>query len=212
MPSKPDHSAKLEERPMHAKARLLLALIIVSQLTACAALVVGGVAATGMALHDRRSLGTVIDDNVLEVRVRDALYRHEQFNDEVRIKVQSHNGWVLLAGEAVNEERVALAERAAGEIEGVRRLFNELAPIERGGPGLSTSDRWISTRVNGSLTRIRDLPGFDATRVKVTTARGIVYLMGLVSREEAEAVVAQARTVRGVERVVTLFEYLDEVS
>jgi osmotically-inducible protein OsmY len=192
--------------------RLMLALLIATQLSACAALVVGGVAATGMALHDRRSLGTVVDDNIIEVRVRDALYRHEQFNDEVRIKIQAHNGWVLLAGEAVNAERVALAEQAAADIEGVRRLFNELAPIERRGAGQSSADKWTSTRVNGNLTRIRDLPGFDPTRVKVTTARGIVYLMGLVSHQEAEAVVEQARIVRGVERVVTLFEYLDETA
>jgi osmotically-inducible protein OsmY len=196
---------------MIKSVRLLLGLIIISQLTACAALVIGGVAATGMALHDRRSVGTVVDDNVLEVRVRDALYRHEQFNDEVRIKINAYNGWVLLAGEAVSDERVALAGKAAGEVDGIRRLFNELAPVERTGPGQSSSDRWISTRVNGSLARIRDIPGFDTTRVQVTTARGTVYLMGAVSREEANAVVERARTVRGVERVVTLFEYLDEL-
>ncbi|TVQ30067.1 MAG: BON domain-containing protein [Wenzhouxiangella sp.] len=191
---------------MNAMIRLAIAVVLVTQLAACAALVIGGVAATGLAVHDRRSIGTIVDDNVLEVRVRDALYRHEQFNDEVRIKINAFNGWVLLAGEAVNEERVALAERAASGVPGVTRLFNELAPVERAGPGLSTSDRWLSTRVNGSLTRIRELPGFDATRVKVVSARGTIYLMGEVSHEEAEAVVARARTVRGVERVVTLFQ------
>lgn len=195
---------------MRPVIRSILAIIILTQLSACAALVVGGVAATGMAIHDRRSFGTVLDDNVLEVRIRDALFRQEAFDDQVRIKVNSHNGWVLLAGEVRDDERVALAEQTVQEIEGVRRLFNELSTNNRAGAGVASNDAWVSTRVNGSLTRIRDLPGFDATRVKVTTTRGIVYLMGLVSRAEAEAVVAQARTVRGVERVVTLFEYLDE--
>ena len=191
--------------------RLTLALIIASQLTACAALVVGGVAATGMAVHDRRSVGTVMDDNILRVRVRDTLYGQEFLNDDVRIKVQAHNGWVLLAGEAIDNERVAQAEKVVSEIEGVRRLFNELAPMERRGAGQASADKWLSTRVNGSLTGIRDLPGFDATRVKVTSTRGTVYLMGLVSHEEAKHVIERARTVRGVERVVTLFEYLDEL-
>jgi osmotically-inducible protein OsmY len=195
---------------MRPVIRSILAIVILTQLSACAALVVGGVAATGMAIHDRRSFGTVLDDNVLEVRIRDALFRQEAFDDQVRIKVNSHNGWVLLAGEVRDDERVALAEQTVQEIEGVRRLFNELSTNNRAGAGVASNDAWVSTRVNGSLTRIRDLPGFDATRVKVTTTRGIVYLMGMVSREEAEAVVAQARTVRGVERVVTLFEYLDE--
>lgn len=197
---------------MSRTLRLTVALIIASQLTACAALVVGGVAATGMAVHDRRSVGTVVDDNVLTVRVRDRLYGQAFFNDDVRIKVQAHNGWVLLAGEAIDSERVALAEKTVSEVDGVRRLFNELAPIERRGAGQASADKWLSTRVNGSLAAIRDLPGFDATRVKVTSTRGNVYLMGLVSREEAERVIERARTVRGVERVITLFEYLDEIA
>ncbi len=198
---------------MNSLIRLAIALVLITQLAGCAALVIGGVAATGFAVHDRRSVGTVVDDNVLEVRVRAALYRHDKFNnDEVRVKINAYNGWVLLAGEAVDEDRVALAGRATSEVPGVTRLFNELAPMQRSGPGRSTSDRWLSTRVNGSLTGIRDLPGFDPTRVKVVSARGIIYLMGELSPEEAEAVIDRARTVRGVERVVTLLQLPDETS
>lgn len=198
---------------MNSLIRLALVLVLTTQLAACAALVIGGVAATGFAVHDRRSVGTVVDDNVLEVRVRAALYRHDKFsNDEVRVKINAYNGWVLLAGEAVDEDRVALAGQAAAEVPGVTRLFNELAPMERSGPGRSTSDRWLSTRVNGSLSGIRDLPGFDPTRVKVVSARGIIYLMGELTPEEAEAVVERTRTVRGVERVITLLQLPDEHS
>lgn len=191
---------------MKAPLRLLLAILILSQLTACAALIVGGVAATSLAVHDRRSVGTVIDDNILKVRVRDALFRREEFGDDVRIKVDAFNGWVLLAGEVVDNRRIELAGQVAAEVPGVDRLFNELSALPRSGPGRANADRWLSTRVNGSLTRIRDLPGFDPTRVKVTTARGIVYLMGELTPEEAEIVIAHTRTVRGVERVVTLLQ------
>jgi osmotically-inducible protein OsmY len=196
---------------MKSLVRLLLSLLILSQLGGCAVLVVGGAAATGMALHDRRSVGTVIDDNVLKVRVRDTIYRQALADDEarLRVKVNAHNGWVLLAGEAIDQSRIDHIGRVAEDVDGVERLFNELKPLGRVGARGATSDKWISTRVNGSLTRIRDMPGFDATRVKVLTANGVVYLMGNVSRQEAEAAVEQARTVRGVERVVTIFEYSD---
>lgn len=190
--------------------RSALILLLASQLLACAVLVVGGAVATGVAVHDRRSVGTVIDDNVVDVRVRNALYGDERFDGRTRIKINVHNGWVLLAGEARTPALVDAATELAAEVEGVQRLFNELAPMERAGLGQASSDRMLSGRVNGSLTSIRDLPGFDATRVKVTTVRGIVYLQGLVTQAEAEAVVEQARTVRGVERVVTLFEFKDQ--
>lgn len=195
---------------MKITTRSLLVLLLASQLLGCAAMVVGGAVATGVAVHDRRTVGTVIDDNLLEVRVRNALFGDERFDGKMRIKINAHNGWVLLAGEARSAELVDAATQLASGVEGVQRLFNELEPIERASFGQASSDRMMSGRVNTSFTRIRDLPGFDPTRVQVTTARGVVYLQGLVTRAEAEAVVERARTVRGVERVVRIFEFKDE--
>lgn len=197
---------------MKTTIRILCLLLLATQLLGCAALVVGGVVATGVAVHDRRTVGTVIDDNLLEVRVRNALFGDERFDGTIRIKINAHSGWVLLAGEARTPELVALATELASQVDGVQRLFNELAPLERASLGQASNDRWISGRVNASFTGIRDLPGFDPSRVKVTTTRGVVYLQGLVSRAEAEAVVEQARTVRGVERVVMMFEFRDEAA
>jgi len=194
---------------MKITTRGFLILLLASQLLGCAAVVVGGAVATGVAVHDRRSVGTVIDDNLLEVRVRNALFGDERLDGSVRIKINSHSGWVLLAGEARTPELVGLATQLASEVEGVQRLFNELAPIPRASFGQASSDRMLSGRVNASFTRIRDLPGFDPSRVQVTTTRGVVYLQGLVTRAESEAVVDRARTVRGVERVVMIFDFKD---
>lgn len=185
--------------------RSLLLLIVASQLLACAAAVVGGAVATGVAVHDRRTVGTVIDDSLLEVRVRNALFGDERFDGSMRIRVNAFEGWVLLAGEVGSQQLVDEATRLVSEVDGVQRLFNELAPIPRITIPQSNNDRWISSRVNASFARIRDLPGFDPTRVQVTTTRGVVYLQGRVSQAEADAVVERARTVRGVERVVMLF-------
>ena len=52
------------------------------------------------------------------------------------------------------------------------------------------------------------IEGFDPTRVKVLTNQGTVYLMGLVTRQEAAASVEKARFVNGVLKVVKLFEYI----
>jgi len=179
-------------------------------LSGCAAVVVGGAAATGLAVQDRRSFGTVVDDNVLEIKVGDALYQHEDFDTSSRIRIVAFNGWVLLAGEALDPQRVALATERVREVDGVIRLVNELSPEPKATLGRRNSDRWISTRVKTSLTGL-DIPGFNPTRVKVMTTRGIVYLMGLVTREEAEAATEQARVVRGVERVVSIFQFIEDL-
>ncbi len=187
----------------------LICLILLG-LSGCATMVVGSVAATGLAVHDRRSFGTVIDDNVLEIRVSDALFGDAAFDRSSRIRVVAYNGWVLLAGEVQAPQRVELATEMVREVDGVIRLFNELSPEPKAGLGRRNSDRWMSTRVKTSLGGV-DLPGFDVTRVKVLTTRGVVYLMGLVSREEGSAAVEEARRVRGVERVVSIFQYIDEL-
>lgn len=189
----------------------LIIVLAMPLLTSCAAVVVGGAAATGLAAHDRRSFGTVIDDNLLEIRVGDALYKHDKFNSSSRIRIHAYDGWVLLAGEVLDEERVGLSTELVREVDGVVRLFNELTPQPKAGLGRRNSDRWISTRVKTSLAGIDGLPDFDPTRVKVLTTRGTVYLMGLVSRAEAEAAVDQARVVRGVEKVVSIFQYIEEL-
>ncbi len=186
--------------------RPIFAFLMLSQLVGCAAVVVGGVVATGVAVHDRRSVGTVIDDNVLEIRVRDAIYQGEELDGSSRIKISAFNGWVLLAGEVPAEELVELATDRASGVDGVQRLFNELVVAERASFGQASNDRWISGRVKASFTGVRDLPDFDPTRVQVTATRGVVYLQGLVSQAEADAVIERARTVRGVERVVTMFD------
>jgi osmotically-inducible protein OsmY len=91
----------------------------------------------------------------------------------------------------------------------VRRVVNEIAVEDPTGFGTATRDRWLTGRVKLALLDIVDLPGFDPTRVNVSTQNGKVYLMGIVSREEAERVVGIARAVPGVERVVKVFEYAD---
>lgn len=191
---------------MKKAAYLLGAILILSNLSACVALLAGGTVATASAVHDRRSVGTVIDDRTLTVSVRNALYGRDDFDGRHRIKVSVYAGWVLLIGEVGSAERVALATEVVSDLEGVQRLFNELSAEPRVSVWRASRDRSLSAQVNAHLTRIRDLPDFDASRVKVSSARGVVYLQGRVSEAEAQAAVETVRTVRGVERVVMLFD------
>jgi osmotically-inducible protein OsmY len=174
----------------------------------CAAVLVGGAATTAGAVHDRRSVGTVLDDNALEVAVVDRIYTERERFGGTRIKAVVHNGVVLLLGEVFTEAQKARAGERAMELQGVRRVVNELLIGEPPGNWRRGADSALTARVKAALVGI-DLPEFDASRVNVTTVRGEVYLMGLVSRAEAEAAVDATRELHGVRRVVKVFEYLD---
>jgi len=193
-------------------ALLLLALIATSQLAGCVVAAVGGAAAAGSAVHDRRSFGTVINDENIEFSVTDALYSKPEIKRSDRIKVVSVNGVVLLAGEIDSEEKKQFAGEVAARIEDVRKVVNELVVTDTiAGVGTRTSDSWLTTRVKTALFGVA-IDGFDPTRVNVTTASGRVYLQGMVTVAEGEAAAQQASTVGGVKQVVKVFEYIEPES
>ena len=188
--------------------RLLSLLLCCALLGGCAAVIVGGAAATASAAHDRRSVGTVLDDQTLEVAAIDRIYSERERFQGTRIKAVVHNGVVLLLGEVATQEQKDRAAERVMELQGARRVVNELIIGEPPGNWRRGTDSALTGRVKAALIGI-DLPEFDASRINVTTVRGEVYLMGLVSRAESDAAVDVVRKLRGVVRVVKVFEYLD---
>lgn len=189
--------------------RILILLVATTLLGGCAAVVVGGAAAGAGAVHDRRSVGTVIDDNNIELTAYDAINKDKELALKNNVGVVVYNGVMLLVGEVRTEELRQRAERLASGLQGITRVVNEISVEEPTGFGGATRDRWLTLRVKTALLDIVDQPGFDPTRVNVTTQNAKVYLMGLVTRDEATRVVEIARGVPGVERVVNVFEYAD---
>ncbi len=189
-----------------ASAAMLLSCLVNS---ACAPLVVGGAAATTASVaHDRRTAGAVVEDKAIKARVIHALSEDTDLEKNSHINVSVFNGWVLLSGETPTEAFRARAGDIARKQEKVRRLYNELTIAAPSSMMTRSSDSWITTKVKSSLLGL-NIKGFDPSRVKVVTENGTVYLLGLVYHAEADAAVAQARKVSGVQRVVKLFEYLD---
>ncbi len=182
-------------------------LCIALQLQGCAALVVGGAATTAVVAHDRRTTGTVVEDQAIELKVYERLSQNQAFEQNSKINVTSYNKVVLLTGQANNQELKRLAEQLAAEVEQVRRVVNEIEIGSTASFGEHTRDVALTTEVKLRLSNI-DLPSFDPLRVKVVTERGSVFLMGLLTKDEAQAVTEVVRYISGVRRVVKVFEYI----
>ena len=174
-----------------------VALLAVTMLAACAP------------QDQRRSMGTVIDDQTLEARVIDVIFSRDEFDDGDHIKFEVHNGTVLLAGETKSEANRQAATELTNGVRGVQRVVNDLAVMPPATGGGRFSNSYITSKVNTVLTTENPVAGVDATRIKVVTARRIVYLMGTVTREEGDAVAEVVRNVGGVEKVVKVFDYTD---
>jgi osmotically-inducible protein OsmY len=157
-----------------------------------------------------RSTGAIFDDQNIELRVIDAIYGTEQIDGSSHIKVEVYENVVLLMGETPTEADKALAGKMAEEVDQVARVVNEIEVGERVGLGGKTANSWLTTKVETALARKNRIEGWDPYRIKVISSQGTVYLMGTVTRDEGNAVAEVARNVRGVDKVVKVFNYLDE--
>lgn len=200
---------KSTRRAWHRRLRRLGGgLLITIILSGCVEALIGVVAVTTVdIIHDRRTVGEYIDDSAIEIKARNILVSSDEIRKATHVKPVSWNGILLATGEVDNEEiKRDLVERF-GQIQGVRQVVDETTITSQTDIGTRTNDAWISSKVK---SRLLLKTGLDANRVKVVTTRGSVYLMGIVTRPEANDAVEYARTVRGVKRVVKVFEYHEE--
>jgi len=194
---------------MHFFRTLLAVTLLASLLGGCAAVVVTGAATGANAAHDRRTVGAYIDDEGIELKALLAITDDKEVYKQVHVNVISVNGVVLLVGQAPTEALRMKVEDLTRGIEKVRVVHNEMTIAAPNSYMTRSSDSLITAKVKGSLFGIKGQEGFDPTRVKVVTENGVVYLMGILYRSEADAVATKASRVSGVQKVVKLFEYLD---
>jgi osmotically-inducible protein OsmY len=180
-------------------------------LQGCAAAIVGGAVVAADTAHDRRPASVVASDRNIQLTAFDAINRHKELvREDNSVKIVVYNGVMLLVGQVHSEELRVLAQATVADIHGIKRLVNEIEVTgEPEGFWRRREDNTMTARVKTGLLDITSLPGFDPTRVNVTTSHHVVYLMGLVTREEADEVTSVARDIGGVEKVVKVFEYTD---
>lgn len=185
---------------------LLAAVALAGGVTGCATpVVLGGAAIGGMMAFDRRTAGTQIEDETIELRSVNRI--HGAYGDKVHINVTSYNRQVLLTGEVLHAEAREAIEKIVAGVENVRSVVNDLAVMPNTSIAQRSNDTFITGKVRASLVDAKDL---SANSFKVVTERNVVYLMGLVTQREAGRATAIARGVTGVSKVVRVFEYLTE--
>jgi len=182
----------------------LLMLAALQLLQGCAAIAVGGIAGTVVMSEDRRTVGTITEDTAIELKASSRI--GQKLKEGVHINAFSFNRMLLLTGEMPDAAAREEAERIARGIENVRGVYNELVVSGVSSFTVRSNDSLITSKVK---TRFLDSKKFNGIHVKVVTENSVVYLMGLVKREEANDATEIARTTSGVQKVVRVFEFID---
>ena len=183
--------------------KLLLTVAFISQISACVPVVIGGAAAGGAMAADRRTSGIYIEDENIELKAFKKM--ESNLGEDAHVNVTSYNRNVLLTGEVPIADSKVKAENLLKEITNTRTITNELNVGPKSSLGSRSSDSYITSKVK---TKFVTENKFPANYVKVVTENGVVYLLGIVSKAEAEAAVEIARNTDGVTKVVKVFEYM----
>ena len=177
-------------------------------LQGCVAAAIGGVAVAGATkvATDPRTVGTQIDDETLEERVKSAIYKDQQIKSEARISITSYSGRILLTGQVPNDNLREIATSLAKGVQNVNDVYNEV----RVGPKVNFSqiskDAWITSQIKSKMLVDSKVKTSD---VKVITENNEVFLLGNVTHDQGNAAAEVARNVSGVTKVVKVFNYLN---
>lgn len=188
---------------------VVIAILLTGLIQGCVAgaFVAGGATGTSVA-RDKRSFDTMADDQKITYQAQKQIAADAELNAKAHIVVVSYNKVVLLAGQAPTQELRAKAVQIAQSIPKVRRIFNEVTIGEPTSAIRRSQDAVITGNVK---TRMIATTNLEASRIKVVTEDGVVYLMGLTTRRQADIAAIVARNSSGVQRVVKLIEYVDYV-
>ncbi|GLS26383.1 BON domain-containing protein [Marinibactrum halimedae] len=154
----------------------------------------------------KRTFGTYWDDQQIESIATVNLNKTSPELDAANISVHAYNGVVLLCGQVQSERARNLAAKVVGDLPRVRQVHNELHVQGNTSLIASTNDAWLATKLKTKLIANQDI---NSSRVKVVTENGTAYLMGMVTRIQAEKITNVASNTQGIQRVVRVFEYID---
>lgn len=188
--------------------RLALVLALsgsLASLTACFPLLVGGAVGGVLVATDRRTSGSVVEDEGIEQRASNRI--REALGDRAHINVTSYNRQVLLTGEVPTAQDKQLVEQIVSRVDNVRNIVNELAVMGNATLTQRSSDSLVTGRVKAALVDAKDL---FASAFKIVTERGTTYVMGRVTEREAKRATQVISSTSGVQRVVRILEIISE--
>lgn len=193
--------------PPRSCCLLLLGILACAIPTGCTLLAVGAVGAAGAkavsVTADRRTAGTQLDDFNAQNEAQGLIGDDEHLNKNANIKVSIYNRVALITGQAPSQADIAKAESIVANIKYVNKIHNQL----RSGSPIPTSsavyDSWLATKIRTKILSSDEVP---TAQVSIIVEDSEVFLMGLVTNQEATAAVEIARHIEGVTKVVRAFE------
>lgn len=185
--------------------RIVGILVLISTLQSCAVATVVAITAGATMVADRRTFSKQIDDQSIELLAHNELNKQKALSSNTNLHVVSMNGTVLVVGQAPNSYLRDLAIKIIQDVPDIVTIHNQVRISSTTGITTKSSDMWLTSKVKSALLANGDV---NAKDIKVVTENSEVFLLGLVTKKEANIVVEITRNINGVSRVFKAFEYI----
>ncbi|MGK0268924.1 MAG: osmotically-inducible protein OsmY [Paraglaciecola sp.] len=173
-------------------------------LQGCAGLIIGaGMGAVSVA-HDRRTIGTQVDDTTTASRIAFAMSNDTAIKEQTNISVQVFNGTALLVGQAPTQVLIQQAEKLVSSVKNIKKLHNQIRLSSPISASIVANDVWLASKVKTKLIADNRI---DGLHIEIEVENAEVFLMGLVSEKESIIAVDITRNIKGVKQVIKAFEY-----
>ena len=183
----------------------IIALIIATQLSACGVVAVGGVAAGATVMADRRTPGVQAIDRGIELQAAGALSK--QFGDRANIEVTSFNQKVLLTGQVKDADIKGEAGAYVTAMKNARTVFNELIIGPNSSYTARANDSYLESKIKTQMIFTDKLPSNSMSIVAEGTS---IYLMGILTQNEADLAKKVASNTNGVKDVYVYFDIISD--
>lgn len=191
---------------MNINKKLIFNFLMVLPLIGCAVAIIPAVGTAVIINEDRRTLGTFIEDQNIELKAINELFNDKAVKDGSHVNVTSYSKKVLVTGEATTEEVRKRIIDIVRHVREVAHVYDELTIAKPSSLMSRSKDSLISAKAKINLLKMKN---FSGLHIKAVTEKGVIYLMGLVSKSEGEIATEYMRQISGVKQVVQLFEYID---
>ena len=175
-------------------------LILLIFLNSCSGTSSKGLFGTGVSLAiDPRSLGTQIDDSIMEKNLTTRLTMLEK-KYFLSVKTKVLDGRIFITGKVDNPEEKLKITKVAWETSGVRSVRNDLKIKEKFNFKQSAKDTLITSQLRAALIVNKNI---KSVNYQIDTYKKNVYIYGIArNRDELEIVVDEANSILDVNKVV----------
>ncbi|MXP56393.1 division/outer membrane stress-associated lipid-binding lipoprotein [Pantoea sp. Mhis] len=182
--------------------KIITILVFTVILQGCIAILAGSTAVATKIAQDPRTLGTQIDDNLLKLRVTNELVKDQQIRKYTHIIVTAYQNKILLTGQSPKIELIKRAKLITSNISGIREIYNEIRNVKKVDFVTKIFDTWITTKIYVKLLTNNII---KLCKLKIITENNEVFVMGIVTQQEAESIVNLISHIRSIDSINTIF-------